>query len=271
MNIKDLPATAWTAIWGRTTLATATCVLVSVAASHAIMSAVAGGLSAGGLAAATLMPLLIGGPMSFWHLVRVAQLRHANEKLQVLASTDWLTGCLNRRAFTQAVAARNVAEPGGTSGRGALLVIDADHFKVINDVFGHDRGDEALQLMAAVIRSKVREGDLVCRMGGEEFGAFLPGADHDTANLVAERIRRGIARLAFAPADTAHQLSVSIGAAVFDGDIEFSALFRVADQRLYLAKQSGRNRCEVGVAPARSKPAGQHPPRQGRLYIAGVR
>src|SRR5690606_16493230 len=81
MSIRDLPAAAWAEVWRRTALATAIAVLVSVSASEWIMSTVADGLSAGGLAAAILMPLVIGGPMSFWHLVRLMQLRHANERL----------------------------------------------------------------------------------------------------------------------------------------------------------------------------------------------
>lgn len=272
MNMRDLPAAAWTSIWRWTGMLTAISAAVSVLFSHLILSTFSHGLGGGGLAAAILMPVLLGSPISFWHLVRLQQLKLANEKLEVLASTDWLTGCLNRRAFTQTVSSRiAAAEPSSERSRGALLVIDADHFKFINDVFGHDRGDQALQLMADIIHSKVREGDLVCRMGGEEFGVFLAGADQDTAALIAERIRKGINRIDFTPADTGYALSVSIGAAAFDGEITFSELFRVADQNLYAAKQSGRNRCEIGVAQARPVPASVPDICQGRLYLASAR
>lgn len=271
MNIKDLPATAWTAIWRWTVILTAASASVSVAVSQVIMSSFAQGLSAGGLAAAVLMPVVIGGPMSFWHLVRVNQLKHANERLQVLASTDWLTGCLNRRAFTQTVNERIAANGREGTMRGALLVIDADHFKVINDLYGHDRGDEALQAMADVIRSKVRECDLVCRMGGEEFGVFLGDADTDTAGVIAERIRKGINRIAFAPGNAIHPLSVSIGAAVCERPAEFSELFRIADQNLYAAKQSGRNCCTVGVTRSGPAEPGLSQPAPHRLHLAGAR
>lgn len=249
MNIKDLPAAAWAAVFRWTIVLTAVSTATSVLACQVILSTFSEGLDGPGLAAAILMPVLIGGPITFWHLVRLQQLRLANEKLNVLASTDWLTECLNRRAFTHAVSSRlAAADCPHASCQGALLVIDADHFKVINDLFGHDRGDDALLLMAKVIRSNVRDGDPVCRMGGEEFGVFLSGADRETAAAIAERIRRGIDAAPFAPDGIAHPLSVSIGAAVFeDNRIGFSELFRIADQNLYAAKQAGRNRAEVGV------------------------
>ena len=212
------------------------------------MRAVGQGLNLPGLAAAMILPIVLGGPMVFYHLVRLQQLKLANQKLHELASTDWLTACLNRRAFTHEVTdhLRDVAE-------GAFLVIDADHFKVINDHYGHDRGDQVLQLMAATIKSNLREGDLVGRIGGEEFGVFLKGADLQIAQIVAERIRRAIERATFMPDGAAPPLSVSVGGAFYDAPISFSDLFRIADQTLYGAKQSGRNRvivADAGVPPS---------------------
>ncbi len=252
--MKDLPASAWATIWRWTVILSVVSVAVSVAVSHVLLSSLSNGLSEVGLAAALLLPLLLGSPITFWHLVRMQQLKLANERLQMLASTDWLTACLNRRAFTQQVSARLAAsQAGGGAGCGALLAIDADHFKLVNDLFGHDHGDDALQRIAEVIRAKVRERDLVCRMGGEEFGVFLDGADAETAGLIAERIRNGVNRIDFAPGGAAYPLSVSVGAAVCDEAMPFAELFRVADQHLYAAKQSGRNRCTVGAG--RSRPA----------------
>lgn len=240
---------------------------LSVVVSQIIMSTLSQGLSGPGLAAAIVLPLLLGGPTSFWHLVRLQQLKLANQKLQVLASTDWLTACLNRRAFTDAVTDQlSMAQRLPGAADGAFLVIDADHFKIINDHYGHDRGDEALQLMAEVIKSKVRDGDLVARIGGEEFGVFMKGADFETASQIAERIRDGIRMAAFAPNGAAHPLSVSVGGAVFEGEIGFTELFRVADQKLYGAKQSGRNRVEVGHANGHR--AVRFEPPQRRLNLA---
>lgn len=256
MSMKDLPAAAWATIWRWTAILTTLSVAASVAVSHVLLSGLSQGLSDVGLAAAVLLPVLLGGPMTFWHLVRVQQLKLANERLQVLASTDWLTASLNRRAFTQQVSAR-LASPEAREGSscGALLVIDADHFKLVNDLFGHDHGDAALQRIAEVIRAKVRENDLVCRMGGEEFGVFLDGADAETAGLIAERIRYGVNRIDFAPHGEIHPLSVSIGAAMSDGTASFSDLFRTADQHLYAAKRAGRNRCRLAEGRPRTPPA----------------
>ena len=209
------------------------------------MRALGQGLNGPGLAAAVALPVLVGGPVMLFHLIRLHQLRLANQKLQVLASTDWLTACLNRRAFTHQVTDHLTEAP-----EGAFLVIDADHFKVINDHYGHDRGDEALQLMAATIKASIRDGDLVGRIGGEEFGVFLKGANLETARIVAERIRKAIEKASFAPDGAAHPLSVSVGGAFYDGPISFSDLFRIADQKLYGAKQLGRNRVEVANVSA---------------------
>lgn len=239
---------AWATIVRRTLLATIASIAISVAVTQIIMSTVSRGLSPAGLAAAVSLPILLGTPVILYHLVRLQQLRQANEKLQVLASTDWLTTCLNRRAFTHLV----TDCLGGTQ-VGAFFVIDADHFKTINDNYGHDRGDEALQLMADIIASNVREGDIVGRIGGEEFGVFLPDAALETARSVAERIRRAIAETRFAPDGVVHPLSVSVGAAYFDAGISFTDLFRIADQLLYGAKQKGRNRIEMAHAA-------DHPP-----------
>ncbi|MHB1101487.1 MAG: GGDEF domain-containing protein [Devosia sp.] len=249
MNIKDLPGAAWASIFRWTSILMVVSVGLSVVVSQIIMSTLSQGLNGPGLAAAIVLPLLLGGPTSFWYLVRLQQLKLANRKLHILASTDWLTTCLNRRAFTHAVSDQlSMAQRLPGAADGAFLVIDADHFKIINDHYGHDRGDEALQLMAEIIKSKVRNGDLVGRIGGEEFGVFLKDADFETASLIAERIRDGIRMAAFAPDGTAHPLSVSVGGAVFGGEIGFTELFRVADQKLYRAKRLGRNRVEIDHA-----------------------
>ena len=241
-NLKELPAAAWKTIIRWTLFITVASVATSVAVAQTIMLTLSQGLNTAGVAAAAILPIILGAPLVFYHLVRLQQLRLANDKLQVLASVDWLTTCLNRRAFTHQVTDRlNDAQ------NGAFLVIDADHFKVINDHFGHDRGDEVLQLMAETILSNVREGDIVGRIGGEEFGVFLVDARQETALLVAERIRRAIADAVFAPQGTPHPLSVSVGAAAFDSGTSFTELFRIADQLLYAAKQRGRDRVEVAA------------------------
>lgn len=244
-----LPRSAWQRIALLTAGLTFLGTVISVGASDAIMTSFGEGLSGAGLVASIVSPILIGVPMSLMHLTRGAQLKQANQKLQVLASTDWLTSCLNRRAFTTLVGAQLQAG-------GALLVIDADHFKDINDSFGHDRGDEVLQLIAATIAGNVRAGDIVGRIGGEEFGVFLVDADLATASVVADRIRLAVQQLHHAPDGVPIPISVSVGGAAFDGEISFAELFRVADQRLYSVKQAGRNQADLAPAGA----TGNHPP-----------
>ncbi len=193
------------------------------------------------LVVGTAVPLLTVMPAVLALTLRVADLNFANRQLKVAAATDALTSCLNRGAFVRHVE-RQLAD--GQSG--ALLVIDADHFKSINDRFGHDAGDAALTLIAGAMRSVLRAGDAVGRLGGEEFGVFLAGVSPRLGSMVAERIRRAINLIVFAPGGRLEQLSVSIGGADAGGSADFESLFHVADQRLYLAKRMGRNRVEMG-------------------------
>ncbi|KQX40559.1 hypothetical protein ASD04_07550 [Devosia sp. Root436] len=175
--------------------------------------------------------------------LRVRGLAITNRRLGLVARTDSLTACLNRGAFTGKVGTLLTQRAHGSSG--ALLMIDADNFKAINDLFGHDAGDEALTIIARSIRTILRAGDLVGRMGGEEFGVYLPDVDQHSAEAVAERIRRSVNLAVFAPDGKQRSLSVSIGGVAFEGPASFSDLFRIADQRLYGAKQTGRNRVAV--------------------------
>src|SRR5690606_16976246 len=124
-----------------------------------------------------------------------------------------------------------LADPSGKGG--ALLVVDADHFKSINDRFGHASGDAALKLIAAAIRASVRASDIVGRLGGEEFGVFLPGAGHAEAHRIAEAVRQAVQMIEFDAGDERCTLSVSVGGAVSGQAIGFGELFRSADQRLY--------------------------------------
>ncbi len=195
-----------------------------------------------------LLPTLLAAPLLYFFTSKLRDLAIAHERLTLYASTDALTSVLNRGAFTALVEAY-LAEirQAERETRGALLVVDADNFKSINDRFGHDRGDEALKLIAAAIKGVLRRADRVGRLGGEEFGVFLPGGTPITAEAVAERIRLSVRAAPFAPDGNPHPLSVSVGGAVFDQRLPFAELFRLADQQLYSAKQNGRNR--VAVSP----------------------
>lgn len=166
------------------------------------------------------------------------QLAEAHARLSEKARHDDMTGMLNRESFFAAL--KNSRRRTDT---GALLIIDADHFKHINDTHGHMQGDRALTEIAEAIRGSLRDIDLVGRIGGEEFAAFLSSADSDEAMLVAERIRLAVEAIRFHPGEGKYlPLSVSIGAARLRPHLSWSQMMREADRRLYEAKRRGRNR-----------------------------
>lgn len=192
-----------------------------------------------------LIPAMIAPPIFFVLLDKMRQLAIAHNELMTVAATDGLTSLLNRRAFTELVDGYlKRVEESERQTSGALLVIDVDHFKAVNDRFGHQSGDEALKLIARTIRATVRDTDLVGRIGGEEFCVFLPGQALESASALAERIRIAITETEFAPDGSRYALSVSVGGVAFDHVFPFSDLYRTADERLYAAKHNGRNRVE---------------------------
>jgi len=167
-----------------------------------------------------------------------AELARAHALLAEKATMDDMTGMLNRATFLARLEAmRETAESG------SLLMIDADNFKAINDEHGHAVGDTALQAIAAAIRRALREGDLVGRIGGEEFCAFLPDTEPGTANAVAERIRAEVEQAEALTAEGRRlALTVSIGCTRHRRGARVVELMREADRRLYRAKDLGRNR-----------------------------
>ncbi|WP_219416349.1 GGDEF domain-containing protein [Pseudonocardia nigra] len=191
------------------------------------------------LVALVLPPILV--------LHRAVLVRHLEEA----ASTDAKTGLLNAAAW-QAQAARTVRRVHRAGGTAAVLILDLDHFKLVNDAHGHLAGDDVLAAVAAELRSGVREHDLVGRFGGEEFVVLLPDLPAGPAGrvelqAVAERIRRRVADLVV-PVDTADgrltiaNLSVSIGGATVPADgTSLEQVLKVADASLYAAKRGGRN------------------------------
>ncbi|WP_453978076.1 PleD family two-component system response regulator [Brevundimonas sp. Marseille-Q4549] len=170
-------------------------------------------------------------------------LRHKLDSSLEMAVTDALTGLHNRRYMTsqlQALVGR--ASHGGASV--AVLVMDIDHFKAVNDGFGHDAGDEVLVEFAVRLATNVRAVDLPCRMGGEEFVVVMPGASLEAAESVAERIRRDVAAAPFRVLGGREQLTVtiSIGVAATTGEGDTpESLLKRADEGVYEAKAKGRN------------------------------
>jgi len=194
------------------------------------------------------IPIAIATPVFYFFLLKQRELAIAHAELMNVASTDALTQCLNRHAFTRVVEAYlDRMTAGQVAEGGAMVMVDIDHFKAINDRFGHDWGDEALSQVAASVKAAVRPVDLVGRIGGEEFGLFLPGADSTTAEVVSERVRSAIEGLTFSPGGERHAISASLGAAVFEGARSFKELYREADVQLYEAKHKGRNRTMISA------------------------
>jgi diguanylate cyclase (GGDEF)-like protein len=168
-------------------------------------------------------------------------------QLQATSDTDFLTGLMNRRAFfTQGEAMFAVAQR--YQSELALILMDVDHFKRVNDEYGHQTGDMALQQVATLCRQMHRKGDIVVRYGGEEFLMLLPHTDKTQAIGVAEKLRIAIASqtMALVSGETL-QLSASFGVATYDNDDSLEALIWRADQALYNAKNNGRNQVRPAV------------------------
>lgn len=233
----------WSSIAKWTIFGPLACVIVSVIYNAVVFSNMGEEALRRGVTAGIVLPVMLGVPLFLYLSLRMRTLAVINRRLGLVARTDSLTACLNRGAFTAKVETHLLEEEGPLAG--ALLIIDADNFKAINDLHGHDAGDEALTILSRAIRAVLRPGDLIGRMGGEEFGVYLPGLDQRQTEIMAERIRRAVQLAHFAPRGKPHVLTVSIGGAVFAGAASFTDLFRIADQRLYGAKHSGRNRAVV--------------------------
>lgn len=178
-----------------------------------------------------------------------AEMAIVNRKLQQAAYTDALTGLPNRRAAIEQLTQEWASADSGRSL--ACLMIDVDHFKKVNDTFGHETGDVVLQATAAALQGAVRQESTVCRLGGEEFLVLCPKVDLDAAAIVGERLCRRIeANVITAPPFHQH-VTISVGVAVRQRDMRsWEDLLRAADQAVYEAKQSGRNRVCVAPPPA---------------------
>jgi diguanylate cyclase (GGDEF)-like protein len=181
---------------------------------------------------------------------RTAALQQANGKLEAMSHTDALTGLPNRRRFDETLSTewRRAVRQGSPLG---LAMIDVDRFKRYNDAYGHLEGDDCLRAIAAAMRGTLRgDPDVICRYGGEEFAAILPGANREVSMRIAERLRAAVSALR--RPHTGNEggiVTVSIGLAAHipKDSVTASDLVAVADIALYEAKMNGRNQ----VRPAR--------------------
>lgn len=175
------------------------------------------------------------------------QIEQQNEELRRLAARDPLTGCLNRRAFFELMQPLFL-EAQVTGHELSCIVVDIDHFKSINDRFGHATGDQVIRLVAKTLGDSLRPEDLLCRYGGEEFCLVLPQASLDNAIAIANRLRLALEAIALdgarLPAEV--EITASFGvASLAHGAVDSYELIDQADAALYAAKRAGRNRVEV--------------------------
>lgn len=173
------------------------------------------------------------------------ELQQLNDELKTLSITDPLTGLYNRRYFESMIEAQ-VAMSARHGVPNSLLLIDIDHFKKINDTYGHHAGDTVLEEVALCLKSRIRMSDTLCRIGGEEFVAFCKNADQGDAVNIAEKVRMSIQEHKFDIGDDVMlKVSVSIGVATLPdshGTDTVKDFYRYADMALYQSKGQGRNR-----------------------------
>jgi diguanylate cyclase (GGDEF)-like protein/PAS domain S-box-containing protein len=190
----------------------------------------------------------------------ITERKTLEEKLSTLARTDGLTGILNRRAFDEALRRewKRTLRQGSLI---SLLLLDIDQFKLFNDRYGHQAGDDCLRAAAATITASVRATDIVARYGGEEIAIILPSTGASGGIEAAEKIRAAIQTMQFT--NDAHPagegwITASIGVATALGQVDGTipmpeALLRLADKALYKAKRAGRNRVESALVNAPAK------------------
>ena len=181
---------------------------------------------------------------------RYADLLRNNVQASIeMAVVDQLTGLHNRRYLELHLASLL----DNAAGRGrplSLMILDIDHFKAVNDTYGHDAGDAVLKAFAGRVKRVVRQGDLVCRLGGEEFVVVMPDTATPVASVIAERVRSAVQGEQFTIDDGARTIPVTVSAGLAEslGDPNADSLFKRADRALYRSKNSGRNRVTADAA-----------------------
>lgn len=223
----------------RSVAVTVFAVFASMVISYSVRLAIGSPFTILNFAMSLIIPALVAFPMSYFTLRQSQALANAYAELNFRAVHDGLTTLLNRDGFMARVSAVEASRA-----RYALLMIDADHFKRINDGHGHAQGDRALVLIAEALRRSCRPHDVVGRVGGEEFAAILPGlATEEDAYPIAERMRRAVENIQWLTiAGRKTRLTVSIGGGLSTAGAKAEDVLREADRSLYSAKSAGRNR-----------------------------
>jgi len=181
-----------------------------------------------------------------WFFRDVTTRKQMERSLKELASHDPLTGVANRRYFFER-AGEEFARSRRHHHALSVVMIDIDHFKRINDHYGHFRGDDVLKAVCKAFHAQLRESDLLARIGGEEFVILLADIDPDGARSLAERLRQSVADLTISSEGAEIRWTVSVGVSTLTpADATIEDCLKRADQALYRAKATGRNRVEVG-------------------------
>ncbi len=194
-----------------------------------------------------------------WHAVGIirdiTERKEAEHKLREFAEKDALTGTLNRRKFYELL--EQEKERAARYGRSlSLIMFDIDHFKAVNDTYGHAAGDRVLKKISSAVTGNIRKSDILGRVGGEEFAVLATETTAESALALAEKIRSAVEA---AEHDDAGRITVSIGVSAYETDLTMDEFVRRADKALYTAKNNGRNRVELYAAERRSsgeKPLG---------------
>lgn len=192
-----------------------------------------------GLGVLCLMTMII----EWLRVSSYAAITHTAELLHVDAIHDALTGLMNRRGFESEVAAMSDGDFPAVMG-----VIDIDHFKRINDEYGHDAGDQALKSLSDYLKGSVKGRDLMCRWGGEEFVVIFTQLSFESGLSILDQIREEISVRPLSHGGRVFNISFSAGVVVLKGKQDFHTALQLADERLYYAKQSGRNRVVSGMS-----------------------
>jgi diguanylate cyclase (GGDEF)-like protein len=180
----------------------------------------------------------------------IAERRQLEQQLRQMATTDALTGAMNRGHFLT-LGQREVSRVQALGLGLAVVMLDVDHFKMINDQHGHPAGDAALQHLVGLLRAGTRRVDLLGRMGGEEFAVVLPAVTDDIAMEIAERLRAMVARAKLTHGGTEITMTISLGVASLSRDeATLETCLARADAALYAAKHGGRNRVMRGTPAA---------------------
>lgn len=220
-------------------------VIVSLLLTFVLMQFLMGHHKAVAYIIAFIVPSTIAFPITYYiqrQRIELAimheELKQAHSELEHIAQFDDLTQIYNRATFYR-LSNDSVARHEDA----ALLMVDVDHFKCINDQYGHKAGDEALMLIVGAIKSAIRDSDFVGRMGGEEFCIYCPKATREQAPSIAERVREAVMAVRFEPRlGVLHPLTVSIGGALADPVKDLDNLIQTADRYMYEAKETGRNK-----------------------------